>query len=227
MRPRRPAIRGSTPNAASEPQTKGADHKASLPPTWNRWCPRRSCRCRCWHRRGRPRSPGRCGTSRGPWGDCDGKLERVAPGPVACCYEAGPCDCRTARRARISRAVAVGRQRRRGRGATDASSESSMPVGTPKRPSLQFEDRNPQGKPLGPATREPACQDCSYDLMVDPMAIGTVKRPRRRHARRQLPRFDPRLRESIEHRHDQPARPDRSPTATADRSAAVTSPNPR
>ena len=41
----------------------------------------------------------------------------------------------------------------------------------------RLENQRPRGSPLTAATREPACQDCSYDLMIDPMATGTVKRP--------------------------------------------------
>ena len=35
----------------------------------------------------------------------------------------------------------------------------------------------PRGRPLTAATREPACQDYEYDLMIDPMATGTANRP--------------------------------------------------
>ena len=35
----------------------------------------------------------------------------------------------------------------------------------------------PGGRPLTAATREPACQDYEYDLMIDPMATGTANRP--------------------------------------------------
>ena len=45
---------------------------------------------------------------------------------------------------------------------------------------------------------------------------GPRRHPDRRQRRQRT--HDPRLREPLEHRHDQPARPDRSPTATADRS---------
>ena len=41
----------------------------------------------------------------------------------------------------------------------------------------RLENQRPRGRPLTAATHEPACQDCSYDLMIDPMATGTVKRP--------------------------------------------------
>ena len=43
----------------------------------------------------------------------------------------------------------------------------------------RLENQSPQGRPLTATTREPACQDCSCDLMIDPMATGTVKRPPR------------------------------------------------
>ena len=41
----------------------------------------------------------------------------------------------------------------------------------------RLENQRPLGRPLTATTREPACQNCSYDLMIDPMATGTVKRP--------------------------------------------------
>ena len=41
----------------------------------------------------------------------------------------------------------------------------------------RLENQRPRGRPLTPATREPTCQDCSYNLMIDAMATGTVKRP--------------------------------------------------
>ena len=88
--PRPPTIRGLTPNAASEPQTKGAGHErayhyvgidahkvelhvallapdASAPVTW-----KVQNEARAVERLRR-------------------KLEKAGAGPVACCYEAGPC----------------------------------------------------------------------------------------------------------------------------------------
>ena len=41
----------------------------------------------------------------------------------------------------------------------------------------RLENQRPRGRPLTATTREPACQDCSCDLMIDPTATGTVKRP--------------------------------------------------
>ena len=41
----------------------------------------------------------------------------------------------------------------------------------------RMENQRPRGRPLTAAAHEPTCQDCSYDLMIDPMATGTVKRP--------------------------------------------------
>ena len=41
----------------------------------------------------------------------------------------------------------------------------------------RLENQHPRGRPLVAATREPACQDCAYDLMIDLMATGTVTRP--------------------------------------------------
>ena len=40
----------------------------------------------------------------------------------------------------------------------------------------RLENQRTRGRPLTTATREPAHQDCSDDLMIDPMASGTVKR---------------------------------------------------
>ena len=40
----------------------------------------------------------------------------------------------------------------------------------------RLENKRPRGRPLTAATREPACQGCSYNPMIDPMATGTVKR---------------------------------------------------
>ena len=41
----------------------------------------------------------------------------------------------------------------------------------------RMENQRPRGRPLTAAAHEPTCQDCSYDLMIDPMATATVKRP--------------------------------------------------
>ena len=41
----------------------------------------------------------------------------------------------------------------------------------------RLENQRPRGRPLIAATHEPTCQDCSCDLLIDPMATGTVKRP--------------------------------------------------
>ena len=41
----------------------------------------------------------------------------------------------------------------------------------------RLENQRPPGRPLIAPTREPACQDCSYEPMIDPMASGTAKRP--------------------------------------------------
>ncbi len=41
----------------------------------------------------------------------------------------------------------------------------------------RLENQRPREKPLTATTREPACQDCSYDPMINPMATGTVMRP--------------------------------------------------
>ncbi len=40
-----------------------------------------------------------------------------------------------------------------------------------------LENQRPRGRPLTAATREPACQDCPQDPMIDPMATSAVKRP--------------------------------------------------
>ena len=50
-----------------------------------------SCTWRCWRRMPPLRSPGRYRTRRGRVERLRRKLERAAAGPVACCYEAGPC----------------------------------------------------------------------------------------------------------------------------------------
>ena len=42
---------------------------------------------------------------------------------------------------------------------------------------LRPESASPRPRWLTATTREPACQDCSNDLMIDPMTTGTVKRP--------------------------------------------------
>ena len=39
----------------------------------------------------------------------------------------------------------------------------------------RLDNQRPRGRPLTAATREPTCQDCSYDPMIDPMATGTVQ----------------------------------------------------
>ena len=41
----------------------------------------------------------------------------------------------------------------------------------------RLENQRPRGRPLTEATREPACQDCSCDLMIDPMATSAAKPP--------------------------------------------------
>ena len=41
----------------------------------------------------------------------------------------------------------------------------------------RLENQRPRGRPLTATTREPACQDCSSDLMIDPLATSAVKRP--------------------------------------------------
>ena len=51
-------------------------------------------------------------------------------------------------------------------------------------PAHRLENQRPRGRPLTATTREPACQDCSCELMIDPMATSAAKRPpadRRRH----------------------------------------------
>ena len=40
----------------------------------------------------------------------------------------------------------------------------------------RLENQRPRGRPLTAATREPAYRDRSHDPMIDPIAIGTVKR---------------------------------------------------
>ena len=41
----------------------------------------------------------------------------------------------------------------------------------------RLENQRPRGRPLTATTREPACQDCSQDPMIDPMATSAGKRP--------------------------------------------------
>ncbi len=112
---------------------------------------------------------------------------------------------------------------------TPASRSTSTATRSPSaRPSAQVPS-NPR-RTLPPAPAGPSFNPAwAWPTPQQQRPRHRTPGPRRHPGRRQRRHraHDPRLREPIGHRHDQPARPSRAPTATADRARTGASPHPQ